>query len=132
MYVLYSLFMPILTTSGMVLIKAGKHVDAAFRNISGAAELIGFISGAEAKISAEARYNFITNYSSLNSQTRLVLDDCVSSYAANFAIAYDMAQYTSRVEAESMINWNTKVWDDSVKLLKEKKVSDFLITGSSQ
>ena len=114
------------------MFKAGMKSHAAFRGISGSDILIQMISGAEAQICSEARYNFIENYNSLNGQTRLLLDDAVSSYVANLMIAYDMSVFTSRVEAESMINLHTNIWNSTKALVKEKKVTDFIINGSSQ
>src|SRR3990167_1827915 len=124
--------MPVLTTSGLVLIKAGKKVDIAFRNVSGQDQLVQIISGAEAFYSNLARYDFVANYALLNSRTRAILDEGVSSRAAPQLIAYDMAQYTSRVEAESMINLHVKIDEECRELLKDKKVTDFQLRGSSQ
>lgn len=124
--------MPVLTTSGLVLLKAGKKVDIAFRNISGSDQLIQIISGAEAFYSNVARYDFINNYSSLNQRTREILSEGVSSRAATQLIAYDMGQYTSRVEAESMINLHTTIDKDCQLQIKEKQKTDFMLRGSSQ
>ena|SRR3990167_579324 len=124
--------MPILTTSGLCLLKAGKHVDIAFRNASGSELLNQMISGAEAQFSVSSGYDFVGNYSSLNSRTRAILDEGVSSLVATQLIAYDMAQYTSRVEAESMINIHNTIYETDLKLLKEKNKTDFMLRGSSQ
>ena len=124
--------MPVLTTSGLVLIKAGKKVDIAFRNVSGQDQLVQIISGAEAFYSNLARYDFVQNYGSLNTRTRAVLDEGVSSRAAIQLIAYDMSQYTSRVEAESMINLHAKIDEECREIFKDKKVTDFQLRGSSQ
>ena len=122
--------MPILTTSGMVLYKAGKKVDAAFSNVSGSNLLVGFISGAEALVSSVARYNFVSNYSSLNIQTRELLSEVVSNVAAVYVITYDMGQYTTRTEAESMINVLRDGALRGMSLIRDKKVTDFIINGS--
>lgn len=127
--------MPTLTTSGLCLFKAGVHARTAvspFRNVSGSAEFIELISGAEGVICNEARYNFISNYSNLNVQTRAVLSDAVSSYVAAQLIANDMSVFTSRVEAEGMINLYMANYEKSRKVLADKKFSDFLRSGSSQ
>lgn len=118
--------MPILTTSGLTLLKAGKKVDIAFRNVSGQEMLTAVISGAEAQLCSEARFDFINNLNSVSSQYRALLDDAASSKACIPLILYDMNQYTSRVEAESMINFHLENWNRILNLLRDKKPQDFI------
>ena len=127
--------MPILTTSGLCFFKAGEHATTSvspFRNVSGSEFAVAIISGAEAYISSLARYNFAGNYSSLNTQTRDILSEAVSNYAAAILISHDMSKFTSRVEAESMINLYMDNFTKQVEILKDKKVSDFLKSGTNQ
>lgn len=121
--------MPILTTSGLCLYKAGVNAGSAsspHRNVSGSEFVIAMISGAEAVLSSIARYDFVTNYSSLNSPTRDILSDAASNYVAAQLIAHDMSQFTSRVEAESMINLYMKNYERAIEMIKDKKQNDFI------
>lgn len=50
------------------------------------------------------RYNIADNYSSLNADVKNMVDEYIARYCAVCGIAYNMAGFTSRQEAENMIN----------------------------
>src|SRR3990167_4739472 len=98
-----------LCTSGMVLAKAGIGYNT---NLDGkAAAIVGsdfivdlWIVEAESYINDATRFNWVTNYTTYSADKRKILQEVASSYAAIFAIQYDMAGFSSRTAAEDKIN----------------------------
>ena len=131
--------------SGQVLVKAGSGVnkflnDAATTPVISGANIIQingdfivdqWINEAESTINVASRYNFIDNYTSLNSDVKLILREVATNLAAINAIQYDMSGYTSRVEAEDMINVLRDGALRGLSLLRDKKAQDFIINAGS-
>ena len=63
-----------------------------------------FIAQAESFINVACRYNFSDNYTNLNGDVKYLLQEAASNLAAIYVINYDMAGYTTRMEAEDIIN----------------------------
>lgn len=95
-----------LATSGAALIKAGTKVSTDFKTPNAASELKWdiVIQEAEGFIMTASREDWVANYAKLDSKIKLILEDFVSNWAAIEAIKYDMSGYTSRIEAEDIIN----------------------------
>ena len=92
-----------LTISGEVLRKAGFKVSGAIAE----ADTNHFIKEIEGEICGIARYDFVTNYSSLSTIGKELLRLAASSGAAIPVISYSMkyiTEDTSRAEAEDRIN----------------------------
>lgn len=116
-------------TSGAVIVKAGVNMSSA---VSGAL-LIGtdhaldvWITEAESAINAICRHNFTDTYAGLNDDVKKILQGVASDLAAINAITYDMSGYTSRVEAESMINVLRDSALRGLGLIRDKKAQDFI------
>jgi hypothetical protein len=90
-----------LCLSGAMFYKAGKNVSADIKNETFA---VAMINQAESFINLISRTNWIDNYAGLNIDNKLILEEACSNLAAIYAIQYDMSGYTSRMEAEDMIN----------------------------
>lgn len=89
-------------TSGAIVFKAGKNVDANIK-ISGA-YLQQVSDESEAMINATANNDLITNFSTLDANFKKVLQDVASSYGGMLLIQYDMSNFNSRQEAEIMLD----------------------------
>ena len=85
-----------------------------------------WITQAEGVINTACRYNFTDNYASLNNDVKKILEDAASNLAAIYAICYDMSGYTSRVEAEDMINVLRDAALRDISILRDKKSQDFI------
>ncbi|MFW6173810.1 MAG: hypothetical protein ACOC5T_08700 [Elusimicrobiota bacterium] len=59
---------------------------------------------AEAYLNVLGKYDFVSNYASLNDEQKQILSEYCARLAAIGIISYDMSTYTSRIEAEDMIN----------------------------
>jgi len=112
----------IMTTEAEIEQKSGANVNAAFdTTMMTAANL-----RAESTCNSVARYNFSDNYATLNVDVRHILSDICSSLVAIEAICYDMSGYTSRTEAEDMINVLRDGALRGLSLIRDKKVIDFI------
>ena len=116
-----------LCTSGAVKLKAGANVSSALT----AANYSTFINDAEAWVSVNAKYDFVTNYSSLPTNMKLFLEDVTSSKAAIAAINYDMSGFTSRIESQVMLDVNYTILTYCTNLLRDSKFVDFLKAGTT-
>ena len=85
-----------------------------------------YLAEVESEINATCRYNFSDSYESLNSDTKGILRQVASNMAAIYVINYDMSGYTSRVEAEDMVNILRDAALRGLSLLRDKKVTDFI------
>ena len=103
--------------SGAMLNKAGANVNTTIHNQSDE-----FINQAECLINVNSRFNFIDSYTTLNDDVKKLLEEIASNLSAIYAISYDMSGYTSRTEAETMLD----VLRDSVmrNIATLKNVSD--------
>lgn len=85
-----------------------------------------FMTQVESFINCVTRKNWSDAYSSLNVDVKGILKECASNLAAIYVIQYDMSGYTSRVEAEDMINILRDAALRDLALLREKKVQEFM------
>jgi len=90
-----------IVTEAEIALMAGENVDStgdteANRNILAAQ--------AESYLSNLMGYNIVDNYSALNEDVKRMFSEWAARYAGMTLIAYNMAGFTSRVEAEDMIN----------------------------
>ena len=85
-----------------------------------------YLAQIESQINGVCRYNFSDNYSTLNVDTKEILKEIATNLAAIYVIQYDMSGFTSRIEAEDMINILRDAALRDIKLLKDKKVTDFI------
>lgn len=85
-----------------------------------------YISQAESMINCMCRFNFSDAYSSLNADVKGLLKEIASNIAAIYAIQYDMSGFTSRIEAEDMINVLRDAALRGLSILRDKKVQEFM------
>ncbi len=65
-------------------------------------------------------------FSGLNSTTKILITEWAARFAGTELIAYNMAGYTSRIEAEDKINLHIYRMQEIEKLLKMPDVQDFI------
>lgn len=81
---------------------------------------------AEAYLSALVQYDIVTNWGTLNSKYKPLFTEFAARMAAVALIQYNMAGYTSRQEAEDMINTHNKRLIEIENLLKNESVQNFM------
>jgi hypothetical protein len=113
----------IFATTTEVQRKAGANASATSK---AEAYVNQYMTEVESEINSTCRYNFSDTYSSLNADTKGLLKGVASNLAAIYVIQYDMSGFTSRIEAEDMINVLRDAALRQLKLLKDKKVTDFV------
>lgn len=85
-----------------------------------------YVTQVESVINSMCRYNFSDNYAALNVDTKNILKEVASNLAAIYVIMYDMSGFTSRIEAEDMINILRDAALRGLSILRDKKVQDFI------
>jgi len=81
---------------------------------------------AESIINCVCKNNFSDSFATDNIDVKQILSDFCSSFVAIEAISYDMSGYTSRIEAEDMINILRDSSLRSLSLLRDKKQQKFI------
>ena len=112
-------------TSGAAAYKAGLNVSSSVPELAWTT----WISGAESFINSETMYNWSDAYATLNNDVKFVLDEVCAALVANCAISYDMSGYTSRSEAQTMLDVNRDIVVRGMKFLEDRKNQTF-ITGA--
>lgn len=113
----------IFATTAEVQYKAGANASATSK---AEAYINSYMTQVEAQINSTCRYNFSDTYSSLNVDTKGILKEIASNLAAIYVISYDMSGFTSRIEAEDMINILRDAALRGLKILRDKKSVDFI------
>ena len=72
------------------------------------------------------RYNFSDNFSTLNADVKYILSEYVARYTALCGILYNIAGFTSRLEAEDMADAHIWRMEKIEELLKDQKTITFL------
>jgi hypothetical protein len=113
----------IFATTAEVQRKAGANASA---TSAAEAYINDFISQAESEINCITRYNWSDEYASLNADVKGLLKQAASNLAAIYVINYDMSGFSSRTEAENMVNILRDGYLRAVSLLRDQKVKDFI------
>jgi hypothetical protein len=114
------------TSSGAIVRKAGKNCNADIAT-SGAA-LAEFCDQAEALIQATTRIDYLSTYSTLSANKKQILNQVTSDIAGMYIINWDMSGYTSRLEAQTMLDILNNSSQRGLKLLEEDKTKNFVNT----
>ena len=114
----------IFCTTAEVQRKAGSKASATSK---AEAYTNDYVTQAESLINVMVRYNFSDNYATLNADVKGILKQIASDLAAIYVIQFDMSGFTSRVEAEDMINVLRDAALRGLSILRDKKMEDFII-----
>jgi len=112
-----------LCTEAEITFLAGKLVDETGNVEANHNYAVGW---AESYLCNLLQYDVVTNWASLNSKYKLMMSEYVARMAAISMIAYNMAGYTTRIEAEDIINIHWARCQQIEELLLKKSVKDFL------
>ena len=113
----------IFATTAEVARKAGANASAtsvaeAYTN--------DYMTQVESLINSLCRFNFSDVYTTLDADVKSILKEVASDLAAIYVIQYDMSGFTSRVEAEDMINILRDAALRGLSVLRDKKTQDFM------
>ena len=101
----------------------GENVDATF-TVATMGDLVGVYT--EAYLCALVEYDIVTNWATLNAIYKLMFSEYACRAIAIEAIKYNMSGFTSRIEAEDMINIHVFRMNEIKEILKDTSVQDFL------
>lgn len=85
-----------------------------------------YVTQAESLINTLVRFNFTDAYAGLNVDVKGILKEVASNIAAIYVIQYDMSGFTTRTEAEDMINILRDAALRGLSILRDKKHTDFM------
>lgn len=111
-----------------VLKKAGANASStataeAYTNV--------YIKEAEGTLCLAAKYDFVTNYSSLSAIGKEALRDGVSCYSAAMAVMYNTSGFISRQDALISLNFLWATWQRLLdRVERDNAFVDFIITGT--
>lgn len=119
----------IFATSDEILVKAGHNYDST--NMT-EARINALCLQVENEINCLAKYNFSDVFAaSLNVDVKYFLSEIASNMVAFYIISFNMSGYTSRVEAEDMLN---VLWDRiefQKKVIADQNTVDFMLKESN-
>jgi len=113
-----------LCSSGAIVLKAGKNVNTEIA--ASGAFLAQINEDAEALVCAVSRYDWITNYGSLNASSKPFLAEVVSNLAAPHLISYDMSGWDNVVEAEDAIIVLRDAALRGLSIIRDEKTVEFM------
>lgn len=109
-----------------ILLRVGTNASA---TVKAAGWFDTIILDVEAFINCATRYNWSDKFATLNADVQGILTDTAACLAAIEGIAWDMSGYTSRIEAEDMINVLRDIALRNISILRDKKTQDFMINA---
>lgn len=112
-----------IVTVAEITVMAGENVDAT-GNTEANQNILAAM--AESYLSVLMRENVVDNYTGYNADYQKILAEWASRFAATTLIAYNMAGFTSRVEAEDMINIHMARMRQIEKIITDQKSVTFL------
>jgi len=116
----------IYTTNALVAYKVGANASATSKTEAYTNE---YIAQAEAYINVVTRKIWATStatFAALNVNVRKILSEAASNLAAIYVISYDMSGFTSRVEAEDMINVLYARFIQCIQILQDQEAVTYM------
>ena len=113
----------IFATTAEVQRKAGANASST-ANVE--AYINDFMTQAESAINVATRYNWSDAYSGLNVDVKGILKEAASNLAAMYVIQFDMSGFTSRYEAETMLDVLNAGFLRALSILRDIKQQDFM------
>lgn len=111
-----------------ILLRVGTNASA---TVKAAGWFDTIIVDCEAIISCACRFDWVAadTATAIDPKVRDILVDCGACLAAIEGISWDMSGFTSRTEAEDMINVLRDRYLFCISILRDKKVQQFMINA---
>ena len=113
----------IFATTAEVSRKAGANASGTSNT---EAYINDFMTQVESYINSVTRFNWSDAYTGLDVDSKGILKEVASNLAAIYVIQFDMSGFTTRSEAESMINVLRDGAQRGLSLLRDKKAKEFI------
>ena len=111
-------------TSGAAIIMAGANANSTI--IANGSALLDIYNNAHSTINSAIRKDYTTLYSTLSSNVKNILTETASKLMATDIINYDMSGYTSRAEAQTMLDVLRDAILRNIAFLRDKKTQTFI------
>lgn len=85
-----------------------------------------YVLEVESFVNCATRYNWSDAYAGLNADVKDILKETTSAICAIYVIQWDMSGYTSRTEAEDMINILRDTYLRNLSILRDIKTQTFM------
>lgn len=89
-----------------------------------------YIKMVEGHICTRAKYDFVTNYSSISPIGKEFLRQLTAAYSAVMVLNYNMAGYTSRTEAQTMLDVCYSIVSEGMNLIDDDNFVEFIKDGT--
>lgn len=118
----------IFCTQAEMLQKAGANVNSTLNAATDVTFVYSnsFIGQAESEINVLSQYNWSDDYAGLNIDIKSILKEAASNLAAMYCIQYDMSGFSSRYEAETMLDVLRDGYLRCISILRDIKKRDFM------
>ena len=114
----------IYTTNAQIAVRAGANVNATAITV---AETDKYVLDVEAYINARTRVNWSDLFTAgLNADVEGILREASATLCAMYAIQYDMSSFTSRIEAETMLDVLRDRHVKAIEALEDAKIKLFV------
>ena len=117
--------------SAGVLLKAGANysndLNAGTQGMTGKDIIEEWIEEAEMRINAITRYDWVTNWASIDAEFIDILQETCSAMAAMRAISYDMKGYSQLSEAQTMLDVLKDTIDQNIEILRDETITEKFI-----
>jgi hypothetical protein len=85
-----------------------------------------YVLDVEAFINDACLYNFSDKYASLNDDVKFLLMDVGACICAMYVISYDMSNFSSRSEAQTMLDFLDSRYKAGLEILRAKVTQTFM------
>ena len=116
----------IFATTAEVQRKAGANASST-SNVEG--YINDFMTQAESFINTATTYNWSDAYATLNADVKGILKEIASNLAAMYVIQFDMSGFTSRAEAETMLDVLREGALRGLSIIRNKNPQEFMINA---
>ena len=113
----------IFATSDEILLKAGTGVNT---TATTEARINALCKQAESYINVITRNNYSDSYSTLNEDVKQILSEAESNLVAIYLISFDLSGFTTRVEAEDILNILKVRFNEIMKILQDQTAVKFI------
>jgi len=111
-----------LTSGAYVIDESGLYYNS---GISGAS-LTRWSDEAEGVIVATTRYDWVTNYASLPTSAKQILNETTAKLIANNVIKWDTSGFSSLADATTLLDINTDIITRNLEILRDQKYQEKL------
>jgi hypothetical protein len=114
-----------LTSSGAIISKCGANVNSNI--VASGAILSKWCDQAEAQLSTITRKDWVADYSLVGANFKGILDDVTSDMVAIKAVTYDMSGYTSKEEAQTILDVLRDNMIRCIEVLRDDKYKEVMV-----